>query len=68
MSALDLWKVGRRCSNCQAFETEASECLNGLGVMQPDGVCEQHRSIEESKADDEAMQRFRSSIGLPPMR
>ncbi|HEX7906832.1 MAG TPA: hypothetical protein VF534_01900 [Paraburkholderia sp.] len=56
----------RACSTCCAFE--GGECMNGLGAVHPDDVCELHNSVDEDRREDEAMGRFRTAIGLPHRR
>lgn len=54
----------RACSTCCSYEN--GECMNGIGNVTPDGVCNLHKTWGEDRRDDEALMRFRLSIGLPP--
>lgn len=56
----------RACANCCAYYND--ECMNGLGYTQPTDVCESHKTWAEDRAEDEAINRFRASLGLPPLR
>lgn len=58
--------TSRSCATCCAYE--CGECMNGLGAVTPGDVCDQHKSHEQEKRDDEAMTRFRAAAGLPPRR
>lgn len=55
----------RTCSNCCAYED--GECMN-LGRTSPGDVCDQHRTVEEDRREDDAIARFRAAIGLPPRK
>ncbi|THJ52619.1 hypothetical protein E9536_20385 [Burkholderia sp. LS-044] len=54
----------RSCSTCSSYDD--GECMNGIGNVTPNGVCNQHKTREEERKDGEALVRFRESIGLPP--
>jgi len=56
----------RTCANCCAYES--GECMNGLGDVNPGDVCSIHKSMDEDRREDEAIARFRASLGLPPRR
>jgi len=72
----------RSCANCCAFgvlESEVGiECKN-LTTFRPltgsewrlaraTDYCPDHKTWEEDRAEDAAVSRFRTSLGLPPRR
>jgi len=56
----------RVCANCCAYD--AGECMNGLGYINPGDRCSEHLTWAEDRREDEALNRFRALIGLPPLR
>jgi hypothetical protein len=58
-------KPSRTCSNCCSYDQ--GECCNGIGIFDPEGCCDQHMTLEEDRKETEALNRFRASLGLPPL-
>lgn len=65
----------RTCANCCAYEN--GECWNLVTFRHGDGpyehpkptdVCPDHKTWDEDRAEDDAISRFRTSLGLPPRR
>ena len=64
----------RACSNCCAYENVACWNLvtfdhgNGSGdAPRPDDCCPDHKTWEEDRREDEALDRFRAALGLSPL-
>lgn len=54
----------RICANCVALDD--GECMNSGARPNPNDSCSEFKSIEQDRKDDEAMAKFRKSLGLPP--
>lgn len=55
----------RTCATCRSYDD--GECWNGIGHVNSDDRCNQHMSHEEDRREDEALNRFRVSLGSPPI-
>jgi len=56
----------RSCANCCARDPVDGECMNGMGARGPEYWCEEHKTWDQNRADDEAIQRFFAAIGIGP--